>query len=139
MSEPGELVVVDTNVVSYIFNRNPEVKRYLHYLYGKRMAVSFMTKEEILFGAKLKNWSERRIARLCELVDSFEIFHSSERIIECCAGIRAARKHKTIPVCDAWIAATALAADCPLVTHNPKDFMDIPGLEVVTFHVPKPR
>jgi predicted nucleic acid-binding protein len=33
---------------------------------------------------------------------------------------------------DAWIAATALAYDVPLVTHNPSDFYNVPGLTVIT-------
>lgn len=33
---------------------------------------------------------------------------------------------------DAWIAATALQYELPLVTHNPTDFEDIEKLEIVT-------
>jgi predicted nucleic acid-binding protein len=33
---------------------------------------------------------------------------------------------------DAWIAATALAFAVPLVTHNPDDFKNVPGLTVIT-------
>lgn len=32
-----------------------------------------------------------------------------------------------ISCADAWIAACALRHDIPLVTHNTKDFVDIPG------------
>ena len=35
---------------------------------------------------------------------------------------------------DAWIAATARTYGLPLVTHNPRDFSDIEGLDV--FRVP---
>jgi predicted nucleic acid-binding protein len=33
---------------------------------------------------------------------------------------------------DAWIAATARRHGCPLVTHNGDEFLDIPGLEVIS-------
>ncbi len=39
---------------------------------------------------------------------------------------------KPISVQDAWIAATALRYNLPLVTHNAKDFSNIPGLDVRT-------
>jgi predicted nucleic acid-binding protein len=36
-----------------------------------------------------------------------------------------------IGVGDAWIAASALALSCPLVTPNAADFLGVPGLTVI--------
>jgi predicted nucleic acid-binding protein len=33
---------------------------------------------------------------------------------------------------DAWIAATALDLEAPLLTHNRKDFAAVPGLTVIS-------
>jgi predicted nucleic acid-binding protein len=33
---------------------------------------------------------------------------------------------------DAWIAATALLYGSPLVTHNPKDYLGLPNLEILS-------
>jgi predicted nucleic acid-binding protein len=33
---------------------------------------------------------------------------------------------------DAWIAATAISCDCPLLTHNARDYAQIAGLRVVS-------
>ena len=33
---------------------------------------------------------------------------------------------------DAWIAATALHLDVPLVTHNKNDFLGVDGLTLIT-------
>ena len=41
------------------------------------------------------------------------------------------RKGQPISSADAWISATAVRHDLPLVTHNPRHFQ-IEGLEVVT-------
>lgn len=35
---------------------------------------------------------------------------------------------------DAWVAATALRYNLPLVTHDPDDFQQIAGLIVITEH-----
>jgi len=39
---------------------------------------------------------------------------------------------KPIPFADAWIAACALRYEVMLVTHNPKHFVEIPGLSLLT-------
>jgi tRNA(fMet)-specific endonuclease VapC len=39
---------------------------------------------------------------------------------------------RTIASQDAWIAATALRHNLPLVTNNAKDFQNIPELKVLT-------
>ena len=50
------------------------------------------------------------------------------------ARLRAHRRSigREIETADAWIAATALWLECPVVTHNRRDFQDIPGLEVIS-------
>jgi predicted nucleic acid-binding protein len=40
---------------------------------------------------------------------------------------------RRIETADAWIAATALLYDAPLVTHNGSDFLGVPGLRLI-FH-----
>jgi tRNA(fMet)-specific endonuclease VapC len=39
---------------------------------------------------------------------------------------------RRIETADAWIAATALLYDAPLLTHNEADYRGVPGLRVVT-------
>jgi len=60
------------------------------------------------------------------------LLHSDEEICELWADVRLARRSQPIDVADAWIAATALAYSLELVTHNPADFVNIPGLTVIT-------
>jgi len=33
---------------------------------------------------------------------------------------------------DAWIAATALLYDAPLITHDAGDYLGVPGLKLIT-------
>jgi predicted nucleic acid-binding protein len=37
-----------------------------------------------------------------------------------------------IECADAWIAATALLCDLPLVTHNRSDYRGVPGLKIIS-------
>jgi len=48
--------------------------------------------------------------------------------------IRAHRRSLGHPISaqDAWIAATAFQHSLPLITHNPADFENIEGIEVIT-------
>jgi predicted nucleic acid-binding protein len=36
-----------------------------------------------------------------------------------------------IETADAWIAATALLYDCPLLTNNRSDYLGVPGLKII--------
>ena len=47
----------------------------------------------------------------------------------CCS---AQRNGYVVETADAWIAATALLHDIPLVTNNPDDFRGIDGLTILT-------
>ena len=44
----------------------------------------------------------------------------------------AGRQGRPIQTADAWIAATALRLDVPLVTNNQKDYASVAGLTVLT-------
>jgi predicted nucleic acid-binding protein len=46
--------------------------------------------------------------------------------------VNAQRMGRPIGVADAWIAATALHFNVPLVTHNAADFAGVNGLIVIT-------
>jgi tRNA(fMet)-specific endonuclease VapC len=42
----------------------------------------------------------------------------------------------TLPIADCFIAATAPDLNYPVLTHNVKDFIRIPGLRVIPFAIP---
>jgi tRNA(fMet)-specific endonuclease VapC len=91
--------------------------RYRPILNGNELAISFMTIAELYEGAYREDWAEKRWRKLERTIGYYAVFHS------------------TISAEDAWIAATALTYECPLVTHNPQDFKDIPRLRILTAQV----
>ena len=124
--------VVDTNIVSFQMKASPLFALYERHLAGFLLAISFQTVGELWEGAEMANWGLVRRAGLDAVIADFLVLHSDDLLSRKYAEVRAARKHRTIPVADAWIAATALAHNLELVTHNPSDFVDIPGLVIIT-------
>jgi predicted nucleic acid-binding protein len=52
------------------------------------------------------------------------------------ADIRKAGRDTDVRINDLWLAAQALQRDFGLLTSNPRDFADIPGLRMVALRVP---
>jgi predicted nucleic acid-binding protein len=128
------VVIVDTNVVSYIYDNHRLSQRYVPHLEGKTTAVAAQTVAELRFGAYNKKWGEKRIGLLESLLSTYVIVHTNDAICTAWAKIRTLSHVQGRPMseADTWIAATALALDAPLVTHNAKDFDFIPDLEVIS-------
>jgi len=124
--------LLDTNIVSFVLKGHSLAAGYQQHLAGYTLAISFMTLAEMREGAILAGWGKRRLARLETTLNQLLILHSDEAICQKWAEVRAIRRAQTIGVADAWIAATALANGLELVTHNPADFQNIPGLKVIT-------
>jgi tRNA(fMet)-specific endonuclease VapC len=91
-----------------------------------------MTVAELYEGALWANWGRRRWEILEVAIRRYLIVPFSAEICRRWGEVRYARRAQPISSEDAWIAATALAHRCDLVTHNANDFRDIPGLHIVT-------
>ena len=132
MTSPPSTIVADSNVVSYIGRRSPIAQYYLERFAGCEIAVSFQTVEELLFGAYLSNWGERRMADLQQQLDQYKIIWPDPDLVRICSKLRSQRRiaGREMQVADAWIAATALYLDCPLASHD-GDFDGIPNLHLI--------
>jgi tRNA(fMet)-specific endonuclease VapC len=129
-----EAVVVDTNVVSYIHNNHTLAQVYKPHLLGVQTFVSFQTVAEMRYGATIKAWSAQRLQDLETVLSGYAVIHTDDALISRWGTIRANAKKlgKQIDFADAWIAATALELDIPLVTHNVRDFCFVSGLVLIT-------
>ncbi|CAN5280859.1 hypothetical protein BH24ACT19_BH24ACT19_18090 [soil metagenome] len=127
-------VVVDTDVVSYLFKRDSRAEAYRPHLTGRLLVVSFMTVTELDRWALERGWGESRCARMEQHMSNFVVrpFDRSlcRRWAEATDGAR--RRDRPIGVADAWIAATALRHDVPLVTNNDAHYSGVEGLTVVS-------
>jgi len=127
-------LLVDTNIVSYLMKRNPISELYLPDLKDKVLCLSFVTIGELYLGAEKDNWGDKKKNELEERLKNYVVLPYDKVVAECYArtimGIR--RQGFNISFSDAWIAATALAFEIPLVTHNGRHFVPVPNLKLIT-------
>ena len=135
MAESDDRIVIDTNVVSYLYRADTRAVHYRTLIAEKRTTISVVTVGELLYGAYRANWSDRRTNELLAFARSFIVTSVNGTVAEYWGRIRAeaSAAGKTLPLTDAWIAATALTLECPLVTHNPSDFASIEDLQVISY------
>ena len=125
-------VVLDTDIVSFLFKSDTRAQIYLPELQDRQWFISFMTEAELEQWALLANWSEKRVDWLRLFLSHFVVVPSSHDLVlkwaEAMVGAR--RNGRRIETADAWIAATALLYDVPLLTHNKADYLGVPGLQL---------
>jgi tRNA(fMet)-specific endonuclease VapC len=129
------IILLDTNVVSFVLKGDSRAQLYESYLQGQQMALSFMTVAELYQWAAIRQWGKQRIRQLEKtLRETYIVLSFDIALCQLWGEVRAKRRAIGNPISpeDAWIAATALHYDIPLVTHNPADFENIKDLTIVT-------
>lgn len=130
----SKAVLIDTNIVSYMFNKNSLAERYEIHLKNKNLVVAAQSIAELRFGAYRRNWGTKRLDILESFIGRYVPIYPNDAVCTVWAKVRAETegKGRHISLSDAWIAATALAFGIPLVTHNRKDFDFIPNLDLIS-------
>jgi len=116
----GQKYLIDTNVILDFMGRKLPVKSevFLSKIIDDQINISAINKIELLGFSKLDQV-------ILDLVSFAEIYHIDDAIIDKTIALR--KKYK-IKLPDAIIAATAIAHDFTLVSHNFKDFQKITEL-----------
>ncbi len=127
-------VLLDTNIVAYLFKRDSRATLYAPHLLERELAIALMTVAELFQWAAVRNWGEERAQRLAQYVERYTTLPVDIDICRQWAQVRAVRIKAGLPISpqDAWIAATALRYQLALITHNPADYQAIPGLTIIT-------
>lgn len=126
------MIVLDTNVVSFIFNGNAEATFYQDRLRGQTAAISFQTLEELWYGAHWSRWGSGRSNELRRHLGQYRVIWPTPELAETCARLRSrmGRLGRTMQIADAWIVATAIMLGCPIASHD-KAFRGVPGLRLI--------
>lgn len=129
-----QLVVVDTDVVSYRFKKDTRARLYRDHLTGRAPVIAFMTLAQLHVWALEHRWGAARQVELARHLRQNEVCYVDDALCRLWAEgwTRARRRGRPIEVADAWIAATALALGVGLVTNNPDDYAGVQGLKVLT-------
>jgi predicted nucleic acid-binding protein len=127
-------VIVDTDVVSFLFKNHPVGQLYGADLAGRAAGISFMTVAEVERWALQYGWGSQRVHWLRLYIERFTVVPSSPDLCRKWAGVMVAAQAagRRIETADAWIAATALLYEAPLVTHNGSDYLGVPGLRLIS-------
>ncbi|HEV7906361.1 MAG TPA: PIN domain-containing protein [Pyrinomonadaceae bacterium] len=130
----SDIIVIDTNVVSYMFKGDSRANLYKPHVEGPLMLIAAQTFAELELMPLNNNWGSRRYMELHAFLKNFAFVEANKEVCFLWAKIQAHARRigRPISVSDTWIAATALAYDAPLVTHDPNDFKNVPGLIVIT-------
>lgn len=127
-------VVVDTDVVSFIFKEDTRAELYRPHLTQVPKFISFMTFAELRRWRLQNNWGNRKNAKFEEFLSDFGVIHSDELLCEFWAEIRrdAYKFGNPIDIADAWVASVALYFDIPLVTNNRRHFQNVKNLKIIS-------
>ncbi|NEQ34565.1 MAG: type II toxin-antitoxin system VapC family toxin [Leptolyngbya sp. SIO4C5] len=128
------LLLIDSDIASFIFKGSNYADPYLPFLRDKELALSFMSIAELFQWAILRQWGDRRLSQLEQYLLNYLVIPVDQPLCREWAQVRSDRQRAGRPISpqDAWIAATALRHDLPLLTHNTKDFLAISKLQLLT-------
>lgn len=127
-------LVVDTDVVSFLFKQDTRAALYESHLFNTLPAISFMTLAELEKWALSRNWGKQRRQLLDEFLKPYVILMPDYNLCRMWAEVveQVRRTGNKIDTADAWIAATAIHYGVPLVTHNRQDYAAVTGLTLIS-------
>ncbi len=123
--------VVDTDVVSFLFKQDSRASLYLPYLSGHSSIISFMTVAELERWSLTANWGSKRTEWMRLFIARFVVVpYTHDLAVKWAIAMTSARRAgRPIQTADAWVAATALLYQTPLLTHNKSDYLGVDSLE----------
>ena len=126
--------LVDTDVVSILYKRDSRAEPYEAHVAGRLLAISFMTLAELERWTLERSWGTIRCMELAEFLKKFVVLPANRELCRKCAEVSfgARRRGRPIQTADAWIAATALLYQVPLITHNLADYEMVDGLDLIS-------
>jgi tRNA(fMet)-specific endonuclease VapC len=125
--------LLDTSVAIGVRDGDPDVTAKLSALEGAIM-LSIVTRVE-LEGGVYREPAEVgvRRARLDAILNVLPVLVFDEQAADAYRGIIEAAEYSRRKLLDRMIAAQALVHRAAVITQNPADFRDIPGLEVIAW------
>jgi len=129
-----ERVLFDTNIAIFLAQGREFGQRYRPHVEGKIPALSFASAAKLLLTARRAGKPDQALEYWRTHLPYYVVLFPDLQMCSLWSQIVATLRLKGISRQDndLWVAATALRYDLPLITHNPKHFSDIAGLNVIT-------
>ena len=129
-------VLLDTNICIYMIkNRPPEVRKHFEQFLPGDIAISSITVAELQYGVEKSVAIEKNARALEAFLLPLELaaFDTDSALVY--GKIREALERQGTPIggMDMLIAAQAIAHNFTLITHNLKEFDQVPGLRCETW------
>ncbi len=124
--------LIDSDICSaHLKLRGPVTSRFLQYT--GRLYISAVTVGELFAWALRAKAPPQRLQSLHDLLDDAVVLDVTEAVGRKFGEVRAGLLDagKPAPDMDLLIAATALVHNLTLVTHNVRDFANVPGLDMI--------
>lgn len=120
----SDSLLLDTDIVSYLLKNDSRTRLFSRILEGRLLALSFMSEAELYRWSIQRGWGPRRVKQLRTALRRYVILPYDSETGWAWAEVmaRCATEGRTMAPSDAWIAATALRHELPLLTHNWKHF-----------------
>lgn len=94
----GQILLLDTDVFSYIYKKDTRRLSYALLLVGFELAISFMTVAEAYQGAAINHWGAKRIADLEQTIQGYIPIMADYDMCKIWARIRAERRAAGHPI-----------------------------------------
>ena len=124
--------LLDTNRLIYFFKGMGNIANNLLSKSPSEISIASIVLFELEFGIAKSTNPEKRRKQLAQLLSSVKVVLFSQKESKQAAKVKASLESKGIPISpmDILIAATALANNSILVTHNTKEFSRVPDLKI---------
>ena len=125
--------LLDTNICIFVINQRPDsVRRKLQGLLPGQVGISSVTVSELQYGVAKSSAIERNQAALDKFLVPLEVVAYDAAAARHYGRIRYFLERQGTPIgsMDLMIAAHALALDVVVVTHNVREFLRVPNLQV---------
>jgi len=125
------VILVDTDVVSYLFKGHPVAKAFAARLEGNHLCISFVTLAEIEFGMRAAHWGSHRTHAMRSHLAKFQVIQSNREVCRIWAAVmsESTSKGRRMAQHDAWIAAAAIHLNASPATNNLKAFRHLDRLK----------
>lgn len=120
----NDILLLDTDVASFLFKGSPRADAYGPLLEDKRLALSFMSVAECYRWTLKRSWGHEKVEQLRSVLQRYIVVPYDNDLAWAWARVTSdcERVGCSIASSDAWIAAIAIRHGIPLVTNNTRHF-----------------